>query len=69
MALTLNHFSIRTTDLEASRRFYADILGLSVGPRPPFPLAAKATRSPPTMPASPRWSAPMPSGLPPGRRE
>lgn len=38
MALTLNHFSIRTTDLEASRRFYADILGLSVGPRPPFPF-------------------------------
>ena len=38
MALTLNHFSIRTTDLEASRRFYADVLGLSVGPRPPFPF-------------------------------
>ena len=38
MALTLNHFSIRTTDLEASRRFYADVLGLSVGPRPDFPF-------------------------------
>ena len=38
MALTLNHFSIRTTDLEASRRFYADVLGLTVGPRPPFPF-------------------------------
>ena len=38
MALTLNHFSIRTTDLEASRRFYAEILGLSSGPRPPFPF-------------------------------
>ena len=38
MALTLNHFSIRTTALEASRRFYADVLGLSVGPRPPFPF-------------------------------
>ena len=24
MALTLNHYSIRTTDLDASRRFYAD---------------------------------------------
>ena len=36
MALTLNHFSIRTTDLEASRRFYADVLGLTVGPRPDF---------------------------------
>lgn len=38
MALTLNHFSIRTTDLEASRHFYAEILGLTVGPRPPFPF-------------------------------
>jgi len=38
MALTLNHFSIRTTDLDASRRFYADVLGLSVGPRPDFPF-------------------------------
>ena len=38
MALTLNHFSIRSTDLEASRRFYADVLGLSVGPRPDFPF-------------------------------
>ena len=36
MALTLNHFSIRTTDLEASRRFYADVLGLTVGQRPDF---------------------------------
>lgn len=36
MALTLNHFSIRTADLEASRRFYADVLGLTVGPRPAF---------------------------------
>ncbi len=38
MALTLNHYSIRTTDLDASRRFYADVLGLSVGPRPDFPF-------------------------------
>jgi catechol 2,3-dioxygenase-like lactoylglutathione lyase family enzyme len=38
MALTINHFSIRTTDLEASRRFYADVLGLTVGPRPAFPF-------------------------------
>ena len=36
MNLTLNHFSVRTADLEASRRFYADVLGLSVGPRPDF---------------------------------
>ena len=38
MALTLNHFSVRTPDLDASRRFYADVLGLTVGPRPPFPF-------------------------------
>jgi catechol 2,3-dioxygenase-like lactoylglutathione lyase family enzyme len=34
----LAHFTIRTTDLEASRRFYVDVLGLRVGPRPPFPF-------------------------------
>ena len=38
MALTLNHFSIRTMDLEACRKFYVDVLGLTVGPRPPFPF-------------------------------
>jgi catechol 2,3-dioxygenase-like lactoylglutathione lyase family enzyme len=38
MALSLNHYSIRTTDLEACRRFYADLLGLVVGPRPDFPF-------------------------------
>lgn len=38
MKLSLNHFSIRTTHLEASRRFYADVLGLTVGPRPDFPF-------------------------------
>ena len=38
MALTLNHFSIRSTDLAACERFYADLLGLKVGPRPPFPF-------------------------------
>ena len=38
MAISLNHFSIRTADLEASRRFYAEVLGLTVGPRPDFPF-------------------------------
>jgi catechol 2,3-dioxygenase-like lactoylglutathione lyase family enzyme len=39
MTLSLNHVSIRTTDTEATRRFYVDVLGLQVGPRPevPFP--------------------------------
>lgn len=32
----LGHYSIRTGDLEASRRFYTDILGLAEGFRPPF---------------------------------
>ncbi len=38
MTLTLNHYSIRTTDLDASRRFYETLLGLTVGPRPDFPF-------------------------------
>ncbi len=32
----LAHYSIRTTDLEASRVFYTEILGFRVGYRPPF---------------------------------
>ncbi|NEX62534.1 VOC family protein [Noviherbaspirillum galbum] len=38
MALTLNHYSIRTTDLDACRVFYEQVLGMSVGPRPDFPF-------------------------------
>src|SRR3978361_1211372 len=38
MALTLNHYSVRTTDLDATRRFYETVLGLTVGPRPDFPF-------------------------------
>jgi catechol 2,3-dioxygenase-like lactoylglutathione lyase family enzyme len=38
MSLTLNHYSIRTTDLDATRRFYEGVLGLTVGPRPDFPF-------------------------------
>ena len=36
MALTLNHYSIRSADLDACRRFYTEVLGLQVGPRPEF---------------------------------
>jgi catechol 2,3-dioxygenase-like lactoylglutathione lyase family enzyme len=32
----LGHYSIRTGDLEASRRFYTEVLGLREGFRPPF---------------------------------
>ena len=38
MALALNHYSIRTTDLDACRAFYENVLGLTVGPRPEFPF-------------------------------
>jgi len=31
-----NHFNIATGDLERSRRFYAEVLGLRDGERPPF---------------------------------
>ena len=36
MTLSLNHFSIRTLDLAATRSFYESVLGLAVGPRPNF---------------------------------
>jgi len=38
MALSINHLSIRTLDMESTRRFYVDLLGLTVGPRPTFPF-------------------------------
>ena len=38
MALALNHFSIRTTDLDATGRFYAQVLYLTIGPRPALPF-------------------------------
>lgn len=38
MTLTLNHFSVRTLDVESTRHFYVDVLGLTVGPRPAFPF-------------------------------
>lgn len=32
----LEHFTVRCTDLERTRDFYAEVIGLRVGPRPPF---------------------------------
>jgi len=32
----IDHYSIRTLDVEASRKFYTDVIGLTVGPRPEF---------------------------------
>ena len=34
----LDHYSIRTTHLAETERFYTDVLGLEVGPRPNFPF-------------------------------
>lgn len=37
MLLTqLNHVTVRTDDLEGTKDFYQDLLGLTVGPRPPL---------------------------------
>lgn len=38
MNLSLNHFSIRTLDLAATKNFYVTVLGLQDGPRPEFPF-------------------------------
>jgi catechol 2,3-dioxygenase-like lactoylglutathione lyase family enzyme len=38
VTLALNHFSIRTMDLDATRTFYERVLGLTDGPRPDFPF-------------------------------
>lgn len=35
---TLDHCSIRTLDLKASRVFYVDVLGMKEGDRPDFPF-------------------------------
>jgi catechol 2,3-dioxygenase-like lactoylglutathione lyase family enzyme len=32
----MNHFTVLSDDLEATRKFYCDLLGFKVGPRPPF---------------------------------
>lgn len=36
MTLVLNHFSIRTVDMEPTKHFYETVLGMSAGPRPNF---------------------------------
>jgi catechol 2,3-dioxygenase-like lactoylglutathione lyase family enzyme len=32
----MNHFTVLSDDLEETRKFYCDLLGFKVGPRPPF---------------------------------
>ena len=36
--VNLDHYFVRASDLEQSRRFYCDLLGLEVMPRPDFPF-------------------------------
>ena len=38
MGMRLDHYSIRTPRLDETRRFYADVLDMHEGPRPPFPF-------------------------------
>lgn len=35
-AVSLNHYTIQARDLEATKNFYTDIVGLKVGDRPPL---------------------------------
>jgi len=35
-AMSLNHYTILARDLEATKKFYTDVVGLSVGDRPPL---------------------------------
>lgn len=35
-AMSLNHYTINVRDLEATKNFYTDVVGLSVGDRPPL---------------------------------
>jgi len=37
-AQSLNHYTIKVRDLEGTKEFYQDIVGLSVGERPPLPF-------------------------------
>ncbi len=35
-AMSLNHYAIKVRDLETTKDFYADVVGLTVGDRPPL---------------------------------
>lgn len=38
LLLGLDHVTVRSADLEQTRRFYCDLLGMRIGPRPAIPL-------------------------------
>ena len=38
MLLALGHVTVLSTDLKRTERFYCDLLGLRVGPRPAIPI-------------------------------
>ncbi len=38
MLLSLGHVTVRSTDFERSKRFYCDLLGMRIGPRPSIPV-------------------------------
>lgn len=37
-AESLNHYTIRVRDLERTKNFYQDVVGLTIGDRPPLPF-------------------------------
>ena len=39
-AMSLNHYTILARDLEATKNFYTDVVGLTVGDRPPLAFPA-----------------------------
>ena len=38
LLLGLGHVTVRSADLEQTRRFYCDLLGMRIGPRPAIPV-------------------------------
>lgn len=41
MLLSLGHVTVRSADLERTERFYCDLLGLRIGPRPAIPVPGR----------------------------
>ena len=39
MLLTIDHVTLRSGDLARTERFYVELLGMTVGPRPSFNLS------------------------------